>query len=292
MDLMQLRDYAAVVEEGSISAAAKRLGLTQPPVSIQLRLLEEELGCRLFERGSRKIRLTEEGRLFYGHAVRILNMASSACTAVTQCHNAEAGTLRIGVVSSLADVAARRWFAEFARLHPLVNYELTEGSTYVLLDRLKSRALDAALVRTPFSARGFECVNLAPEDLLLIGPAELLGALPPAVTLRQAAALPLIVYRRWSEVLDGAFAAEGLRPRILCIADDARTCLSWAGAGLGAAVAPCDILSGPTPALLETRAIRGLGPVAKTTLAVNEGGCDTAVGRAFAAYFRACCAKG
>jgi len=287
MELLQLRYYAAVVEEGSINGAARRLSMTQPPVSMQIRLLEQELGCTLFERGSRKIRLTEEGRILYEHALRILNMTESAAAAVVDCHNADTGTLRIGVVSSVVDTALDRWFTGFARLHPGVNYEITDGNTYLMLDRLKSRALDIAFVRTPFSARGFQSYSLNPEDMLLFASREMTEGLPDPVSLKQAAALPLILYRRWEAVLDRAFAAKGYKPRVICVADDVRTCISWAGAGLGAAIAPADMRDANLPAGLTVRVIRGLTPAAETTVVVNEGGCDTAVGKAFLAWFRA-----
>lgn len=289
MELLQLRYYAAVVEAGSMSGAARALNMTQPPLSMQIKQLETELGCVLFERGSRNIRLTEEGRLFYEHSVRILNMAESASAAVANCHNAETGTLRVGVVSSLANLAVEKWFKGFAKLYPLVNYELTEGSTYEILDKLGSRILDVGLVRTPFSARGFACVSLPPQDMLLVGKALYLKEAVPSLSLKQAAGLPLIVYRRWSEVLDRAFAAKGCKPRILCVADDARTCIAWAAADLGVAVVPADILEVLPVLKLQTAVLRGLVPAAEATLAVNEGGCDTAVGRKFVEYFRECC---
>jgi DNA-binding transcriptional LysR family regulator len=314
MELMQLRYYTAVVQAGTISGGAKRLHMTQPPVSMQIRLLEEELGCRLFERGSRNIRLTEEGRVLYEQAVRILNMADSASASVADLHNAETGTLRVGVISSLADLSAERWFKGFAALHPLIDYEITEGTSYEILEALRNRILDVALVRTPFSARGLELTSLEPQDMLLIGTRECLGPLPAFVTLRQAAAMPLILYRRWKDILDSAFAAKGCRPRIICMADDARTCVAWAAAGLGAAIAPADILNGSPWSAVQAQAaaeqlqgrgaaaqaqgtmlqscpIRGIAAANEVTLAMNEGGCDTAVGRKFAEYFRDHAAK-
>jgi DNA-binding transcriptional LysR family regulator len=311
MELLQLKYYVAVVQEGSISQAAKALEMTQPPVSMQVRLLERELGCTLFERGSRSITLTEEGKLFYEQALRILNMSKSAALAVANCHNATTGTLRAGIVSSLIDLTVDRWFTGFAALHPQVNYELTEGTTYELLDKLQNRLLDLALVRTPFSSRGFTCINLAPEDMYIIGKKKWLEGLPVRVKPSQAAALPLLVYRRWSKVLDSAFAAQGCKPRLLCVTDDARTCLSWARSGLGVAVVPADMLGenpsplprepvhlpagscegprspNPLAAGLEHRILSGLAPAAAITLALNESGCDTAVGREFVKYFKA-----
>jgi len=285
MEILQLKYYRAVVEAGSINGGAKKLMMTQPPVSMQIRLLEKELGCTLFERGRRKIRLTEEGQILYEHAVRILNMTQSAAAAVTDCHSAAGGTLRIGVVSSLADLAVQRWFAGFANEHPLVNYELSEGNTYQLLDKLRSREIDVALIRQPFSARDFECFSMEPQDLLVIGTDRYLEGLPDPVSLKQLSMLPLILYRRWIDVLDRAFSAGGYSPRILCVSDDVRTCISWVSAGLGAAIAPKDIWQSQSSQTLRMRTIRGLAPMAQTTLATNKGGCDTAVGKAFTEYF-------
>ena len=290
MELQQLRYFSAVVQSGTINGGARKLGMTQPPVSTQIRLLEAELGCTLFERGSRSISLTEEGRLLYGHAVRILNMTKSAAAEVSNCHNAETGTLRIGVVSSLADLAVEKWFHPFSLRYPRVDFELSEGTTYEMLEKLKNRILDIALVRTPFSKRGLNCFSLTAEPMLLIGTAAFLQSDAESASLAEAASCPLILYRRWADYLDRAFAAGGYNPRILCLADDARTCISWAASGLGVAVAPADISITRSAGLLRTRKIRGLSNTAEATLAVNEGGCDTAVGKKFIAYFRKSCA--
>lgn len=222
MELLQLKYYKAVVEAGSINAAAKKLRMTQPPVSMQIRLLENELGCTLFHRGSRKIELTEEGKIFYEHAVHILNMTESAGAAVSDCHSAVSGTLRIGIVSSLAELSVAKWFKGFAEEHPNINYELSDGSTCQLLEKLKSREIDIALIRQPFSARNFEYVSLKPQNLIVIGVDKYITKLSEPVSLEQLSALPLIIYRRWMKVLDQAFAAKGLFPRIICVADDAR----------------------------------------------------------------------
>lgn len=291
MELLQLRYYCSAVEAGSINGAAKKLGMTQPPVSMQIRLLEKELGCVLFRRGSRRIELTEEGRIFYVHAVRILNMTEGAAAAVTDCLSAGGGTLRIGIVSSLADLSVRRWFSGFAQEHPLVNYELSEGSTYEVLDKLRNREVDVALIRQPFSARGLTCTHLEAQSLIAVGTERYLAGLPESVSPGHLAPLPIIVYRRWRAVVDEAFAVRGLEPRILCVADDVRTCLSWAEAGLGVAIAPMDVWNAPPSGELSMRVISGLPPMAQTTLATNEGGCDTAVGRAFEEYFKKSCGK-
>lgn len=287
MELLQMKYYKAVVEAGSINGAAKVLRMTQPPVSMQIRLLEKELGCTLFARGNRKIKLTEEGKIFYDYVVRILNMTESATTSVLDCHTANMGTLHIGVVSSIAELAVQRWFKGFSQKYPLVNYEIYEGDSYGILEKLKTRVIDVAIIRRPFSARGVLTYSLAPQSLLAIGTKTYLQAWPEQITIKQLEALPLIVYRRWANILDNAFAVKGYSPRIICVAEDVRTCMSWAAAGLGVAIAPRDIWQSEPRKNLMVSTIKGLTPMAETTLVLNENGCDTAVGRAFAEYFRA-----
>ena len=78
MDLRQLRYFVTVAEEKNITAAAKKLYISQPPLSTQLHQLEQELGCVLFERGPRRIQLTEAGRMLYNRATAILQLTEQA----------------------------------------------------------------------------------------------------------------------------------------------------------------------------------------------------------------------
>ena len=95
MDLKQLSYFTAIVDEGSISAAAKKLHISQPPLSNQMKSLEAELGVVLFERGLRSITLTDAGKLMYERANTILDMASAAKMEIDSLGNGLRGTLRI-----------------------------------------------------------------------------------------------------------------------------------------------------------------------------------------------------
>ena len=83
MELRQLSYFATIVNEGNISQAAKKLNISQPPLSHQMKLLEAELGVTLFERGSRRIRLTPAGKTFYDRALVILDLSQAARTELT-----------------------------------------------------------------------------------------------------------------------------------------------------------------------------------------------------------------
>ena len=134
MDLKQLRYFTTVAEEGTISAAAKKLFMSQPPLSTQMKLLEQELGCSLFERGQKHIRLTETGRLLYDRAQTLLRMEASMRQDVEACARTEKDTIRIGVVSSVICTRAGEWISDFLKKNDGVTIEITESNTYSLID--------------------------------------------------------------------------------------------------------------------------------------------------------------
>ncbi len=101
MDLKQLRYFTTVAEEGTISAAAKKLFMSQPPLSTQMKLLEQELGCSLFERGQKHIRLTETGRLLYDRAQTLLRMEASMRQDVEACARTEKDPYRGSFVGDM-----------------------------------------------------------------------------------------------------------------------------------------------------------------------------------------------
>jgi len=116
MDLKQLSYFTAIVDEGSISAAAKKLHISQPPLSNQMKSLEAELGVVLFERGLRSITLTDAGKLMYERANTILDMASAAKMEIDSLGNGLRGTLRMGMVSSSVTGHVARRLMEFPDL--------------------------------------------------------------------------------------------------------------------------------------------------------------------------------
>lgn len=91
MELRQLSYFTTIVNEGNISQAAKKLNISQPPLSHQMKLLEAELGVTLFERGSRRIRLTPAGKTFYDRALAILDLSQAACTGADCTETGDSG---------------------------------------------------------------------------------------------------------------------------------------------------------------------------------------------------------
>ena len=100
MNLRQLEYFMAIAEEHQITAAARRLHITQPPLSYELSSLERELGVKLIERGPRSAELTEAGQLLYARAERILSLTSAATREVKSFGQGTSGTLSVGIISS------------------------------------------------------------------------------------------------------------------------------------------------------------------------------------------------
>lgn len=133
----------------------------------------------------------------------------------------------------------------FHKEFPQIRYEIYEGNTYQMLEQVRSNLVEAALVRTPFEAGELKTIHLAGEPMMAAGLERFFEGIPKpegtkkgSLTLEQLAGKPLIVYRRWEEVLGRAFAKAGVQPLYLCKNDDARTSLEWAAAGMGIAIFP------------------------------------------------------
>lgn len=169
MDLKQLSYFVKIVEEGSISGAAKKLFMSQPPLSSQMKLLEAELDCTLFERGSRTIRLTEAGETLYNYSRSLLQLSNVAKQETMNAARHFNGVLRIGIVSSLIGSDALGWLCGFSKQYPGIHYEINEADTYHLLSQFETNAIHLALLRTPFHTDSLTCKKLFTDSLVAVG---------------------------------------------------------------------------------------------------------------------------
>lgn len=239
MDLKQLHYFLTIVEEEQITAAARKLHMAQPPLSHQMKLLEEELQVQLFARGPHRIQLTEAGRVLARHARTMLELADSTRRAVADCRAGLRGTLTLGMVSSSGGLLLEPAWQAFCQAYPDVHFAIHDANTYQLIEMLDSGRIDLGIVRTPFRSSRFHCRYLAPEPMT----ASMTSALDwcperTTITLSELASRPLILYRRFGQLLQDAFAAAAVTPHIYCLNDDARTSVLWANAGLGIAITP------------------------------------------------------
>lgn len=173
MDLKQLRYFMAIVEERQITAAARRLHMAQPPLSNQMKMLEDEIGLKLFQRGPHHIELTEAGELLAARAAQLLDMAAMTKRELKDFRQGLCGTLAIGTVSSSGGILMHEGMQVFRAEFPRVHFEIHDGNTYQLIDMLDRRIIEIAIVRTPFNAARFNCKYRQPEPMIAAMTSEL-----------------------------------------------------------------------------------------------------------------------
>src|SRR5690349_4075043 len=163
MELRHLRYFVAVAEEGHMTRAAERLGIQQPPLSMQIRSLEQELGVQLFRRQPRGVDLTDAGRIFLERARGILDQLDHACAATRRTARGEEGRVVVGFTSSAPfHPFVPRVIRAFREMFPLVSLVLEESGSSELVQGLNNEEIDAAFIRSPVA----DVVGLTVRPLL------------------------------------------------------------------------------------------------------------------------------
>ena len=245
MELKQLEYFCRVVEAGSISEAARRLNMSQPPLSYHMKMLEEELHVTLFQRGRRKIELTDAGRLLYDRAGTLIHLERAIGREVSGTGNVR--TLRLGVTPTTVPLAVPA-LAAMNRMTNGLHFELFEGNTYQLREMLSGHLLDASFLRSPVNMDGFSTFRLKTEPLVAAGEVAFFSD-RKYTDLQELAPMPLILYRRYDAFIRQAFYHAGFSPDIHCICDDARTAMMMVKEGMGIAILPQSMVSSGEEAL-------------------------------------------
>jgi len=253
MEIRDLQAFLTLAEELHFGRAAERLHMTQPPFSLRIRKLEEELGLPLFERTSRSVRLTEAGRVFQAQAPRVLESLDRAARLARAAAAGQAGRLRVGFVGPALDTGFPQCLKRFAQQYPDVRLELEEAVTEVLLRGLAEDRLDAALVRLHgHRLEGLDTRLYHADRYLLAVPADHPLAAREAAGLASLHGEPLILYPRamqpaLHDAMLAAFSGAGAVPRIVQEARSKRATLALVSAGLGMALVPASARNAPQP---------------------------------------------
>jgi DNA-binding transcriptional LysR family regulator len=148
VELRRLRHFVAVAEELSFTKAAKKLQITQPPLSRQVRLLERELGVQLLERNTSRVVLTEAGRLFLNEARLVLQHVARAIEIARRSHSGETGTIRVGIGKGLGAIVSK-FIYKYRELHPGVEIDVKDIPSGSQQEALVNRAIDIGFLRPP-----------------------------------------------------------------------------------------------------------------------------------------------
>ena len=245
MELRHLRYFVAVAEELHFTRAALRLNIAQPPLSQQIRALEEQLGVQLFVRTRRSVALTDAGQALLVRARQMLAAAQSLPGELQRVARGEVGLLRIGFSSTLPlTKVLRDIVADHRRTHPDVALNLREMHSQQQFDGLLRGELDVGLVRYNESApEGIRLVVLRRDPLRLVVPARHRFARRKSVAIAECRDEAFIGFpgdagTGTGPLLKRLCAQAGFEPRIAQEAREATTQIGLVAAGLGIAVLP------------------------------------------------------
>lgn len=240
MDIRQMKYFKTIVEEGTISKATKKLHMAQPPLSMQLKQLEEELSVILLKRGNKQVELTEAGNRFYKRCLQILDLTEITKNELKQSYQ---DVLRIGITSSNSGLIQQESIQEFIKKNKHVQYAIHEGSTYEILDLLLSHNIDLGIVRTPFDTSQVNTFYLEKEPMIAIGKKEYF--INTKRKIKDFKDTPLIIHQRYLPLINDYCLNKLIQIQLKVTCDDSRTSLIWANSGIGVAICPMSSLALP-----------------------------------------------
>lgn len=199
MEIRVLRYFLTVVREESITKAAEVLHITQPTLSRQLAQLEEEMGVKLFHRGTRKISLTNEGILLRRRAEEITELVDKTERELSVQEEMIEGTISIGCGEVSSVSLLPELFRSFHEIYPLVNYDLFTGNADLVKERMEAGLIDIGLLLEPIDIDKYDFIRLEKKErwIVLMRPDDPLAE-KEAVTPKDLAKLPIIMARRSS----------------------------------------------------------------------------------------------
>lgn len=268
-----MKQLVALAETQSFRRAAERLHMAQPPFSVSIRRLEEELGAELVARNRGGIRLTAAGEAVLGHARHIVFHGDQVRRAASSACGGASGRLRIAFVGSAAYSLFPRVLPVFRKRYPDVELELREGTTTQMLRQVEQGDVDLAFVRYPVIEA--TAARLCPVEYDVLVAALPVGsplARKPSLRLRELASEPFVAYSATAAInlrtqVVAACQGAGFTPRIVQEAVQVQTVLSLVGSGLGVALVP-SVSRMQAPAGVEFLKLRDADKRLQTALAV------------------------
>jgi len=277
MELRHIRYFLAVAEERNFTRAAEKLGIGQPPLSQQIRSLEQELGAPLFLRVPHGAELTDSGKAFLPEARALIVQAERAVRLAKRGAQGEIGHLRLGFTSSsIFTPVVQNILRIFHEQYPQITFSLEEKNTSILLEKIAEQSIDAAFIR-PGSTNpdGVKTYRLIEEKTLIALSTQHPLAKKSAIPLAALAQEPLILFHReagpalFDETI-AAFKQAGVTPIISHEAPQITTVGNLVAAGFGFSIVPASIASQIRIDGVKYLKIIGIAPTVPVALAIRE----------------------
>ncbi|PMS24860.1 LysR family transcriptional regulator [Paraburkholderia rhynchosiae] len=243
LDLGQVRCFVAAATELNFRRAAALLNMTQPPLSRQIQLLEDNLGVKLFERIGRTVKLTAEGGVFLADATRLLNLAEQAESTVRRASKGKTGRVRIGFTGAAGYELIPELLVAAADVLPDIDVVLLELVSAAQIEAFAANAIDLGFLRPLPSRQKLEFLLVDEEPLIVALPKRHTLCLFEQIELKQLDDQPFIMHspvqgKYFHDRIMGMLAAQGVNLNIAQYIDQTPTILSLVRAGLGLAILP------------------------------------------------------
>lgn len=243
MELRHLRYFQVLAEELHFGRAAARLHISQPPLTSHIKDLEREVGARLFDRTTRRVDLTEEGRLFLDRVGAVLTSLDDAVEEVRDHAAGRRGRIRVGFVSSASGTVIPPALRRFRDLNPHVRVDLSPLTTREQIDALQAGRLDLGLIRAGGRVEDLRVEPLVEESLVVVLPTHHRLADRTEVDIRDLIGERLILFPQtlmpaYLAQIWGLFAEYGAEPRVVQEAIHHETVLGLVSAEVGLSILP------------------------------------------------------
>lgn len=245
MELDNYRNFLAIVEAGSFTAAAEYVHIAQPALSKQLKTLENYFGAKLIltTRGSRQLLLTEAGQALYQKAKYICSLEDLVKREIENITGGVVGTLRFSIANSRSALFIKSSLKDFCALYPNIKCELYEASIGEQTQQLLNGITELGILSTPVESQdSFEVLFRRDEELTAVfhKNALFLDSTMANISLDKLEGIPLSLSAGCSEIFLKCCAQASISPKITCISTTRSTALEWARTQAAVAIVPVE----------------------------------------------------
>jgi LysR family transcriptional regulator, low CO2-responsive transcriptional regulator len=235
MDYDQLASFLEVAKLQSFSRAAEKLYRTQPAISAQVRLIEQECGEKLFDRSGKRVLLTPAGEILFRYAQRLIELQKEALQAIAELNQTPRGKLYIGANEATCLYVIPRTFARFKETYPLVQISIYRNFSHKIMQKIQEGAVDMGIVTLPQQAPNMEVIPLFKDEMQVVVPRNHPLAKNKSVTLEEFSNYPLVVPKtgRTRVLLDRLLRDFRGHVQISMELASVETIKKFVGAGLG-----------------------------------------------------------
>ena len=238
MDYDQLASFLEVAKLQSFSRAAEKIYRTQPAISAQVRLLEQECGEKLFDRSGKKVLLTPAGEILQRYAQQIIELNKEALQAIAELNQTARGKLHIGANEATCLYVLPKTFFRFRELYPLVQISIYRNFSHKILQKVHEGAIELGIVTLPQTANNMEAIPVFRDEMQVIVPASHPLAANRSATVEEVANFPLILPKTGHTrvVLDRLLRAYRDHLQVSMELASVETIKKFVGAGLGISI--------------------------------------------------------